>query len=443
MELIDLVPLAVLFAANGHQPVTVADEPRSVETRILTTAEMFELAQRAANSGDLELEERVLKALSTHPENEIRSEARFRLSANMQKRGRLSEGAVLLRAILDEEPDAQRVRLELARVFELMGDEAGARKALREVQAGGLPPDVARLVDRYSAALRSRKPLGASFEISLAPDSNINRATRSDTLGTIIGDFEIDNDAKQQSGIGFAVRGQFYARSPVSDNVNLVGRVNMGGNLYRRSAFNDVSLALAVGPEIALGKDRLAIDFAVGRRWYGQVPFANHIQLAANYLHPINTKTQLRITASASTIRNLRNSLQDGNAFTLTGSVERALSNSMGVGLNISADRQDLRDPGYSTTGGQASIFGYREIGATTLFASLGHSRNYADARQLLFPEKRRDKMFQASVGASFRELRFWSLAPLVRLSYERNQSSVEIYQYRKLRAEFGFTRAF
>ena len=76
----------------------------------------------------------------------------------------------------------------------------------------GLPPAVARLVDRYSEALRAARPCGASLEIALAPDSNINRATRSDTLGTVLGDFDIDKDSKAKSGTGLSLHGQAYRR---------------------------------------------------------------------------------------------------------------------------------------------------------------------------------------------------------------------------------------
>ena len=33
--------------------------------------------------------------------------------------------------------------------------------------------------------------------------------------------------------------------------------------------------------------------------------------------------------------------------------------------------------------------------------------------------------------------------APLVRLTYERNVSSIELFDYRRLRTEFGLARAF
>ena len=80
-----------------------------------------------------------------------------------------------------------------------------------------------RLVDRYSAALRAQKPLGASFELAIAPDSNINRATRSDTLGTVLGDFTLNQDAQARSGVGLALRGQVYGRLCATDQGTING----------------------------------------------------------------------------------------------------------------------------------------------------------------------------------------------------------------------------
>ena len=438
------VALSILAVAvqSGDEPIEFVPTQAS-ETRVLSTAEMFSLAGRAVSAADIPLAERVLTTLSKDPDIHVRNEARFRLAMLHANNERLSDAALLLRSILDEQPEAQRVRLELARLLELMGDETAARRTLREVRAGELPPDVARLVDRYSAALRSRKPIGASLEISIAPDTNINRATRSDTLGTVIGDFVIDENAKQKSGIGGAFRGQFFARSQISGNANLVAKVNAGANLYRRSEFSDLSLALLVGPEIALGKDRSSFEAGVSQRWYGGALFSKHLHLGGTYSLPLNETSQLRFSASALTINNRRNSLQDGKSYSLSVAYERALSNSAGISLTAGADRQDLRDPGYSSTGGQAFASIYKDLGATTIFASAGHGRSFADARLLIYPEKRRDQLYQASIGASFRQLRLWSLSPLIRLTYERNVSSVEIYDYSKFRAEFGFTRAF
>ncbi|KUO54693.1 MAG: hypothetical protein APF82_08700 [Sphingomonadales bacterium BRH_c42] len=425
-------------------PARASETGNEVQHAIkLDAGQLLALAMRAQENGDAVTAEAAYRALFADPSVEMRSEARFRLANLLVKQDRLSEAAILLRAILDEQPQAQRVRLELAHVLDQLGDDAGARRALREAQAGGLPPDVARIVDRYSAALRAQKPLGASIDIALAPDSNINRATRSSTLGTVLGDFILDDDAKQRSGFGLALRGQAYARLPLNKTVNLFGRVSGSADLYRDSEFNDIAFAPTLGPELRSGADRISLE--AGGLWhlFGGKTYSSAATLGLNYFHPLGRKAQMRGAAAVAFVNNRFNSLQDGRTYSVSLGYERALSSRAGAGVTLSVDRQALRDPAYSTWAGQAALFAYRETGPVTLVATANYGRLWADERLLLFPEARSDRPYRASLGATFRNFRIGTFAPFIRATYERNRSTVEIYDYRKVRTEMGVTRAF
>ncbi len=215
----------------------------------LTAPQLFELADRARDSGDFATAETAYRALADNPDIDLRNEARFRLALMLADREhKLKDAALILRRILDERPNAQRVRLELARVQAMMGDLGAARREMRAAQAGGLPPDVERMVRFYAAALKARKPFGGSLDVALAPDSNINRATRSNTLGTVIGDFTLDQDAKARSGLGLALRGQTYFRTPLEKNATLLVRANGSGDLYRDERFDDILIGIQAGP---------------------------------------------------------------------------------------------------------------------------------------------------------------------------------------------------
>lgn len=436
-----MLTLTLLLLAAAPQGVDPPASGRQVLK--LNARDMLSFAAQAEQAGNLDTAEQALRALSHDGDVRVRSEARFRLARIAVRRGGLSEAAQLLRTILDEQPQAQPVRLELARVLAAMGDEAGARKALREAQAGGLPPDVARYVDRYSAALRARKPLGASIEVALAPDTNINRATRSETLGTVLGDFTLDEDARQRSGIGLALRGQVYARQPLGRAINLLARISGTADFYGASGFNDLGIAVSAGPEISSGADRLALEAGRQWRWYGGQPYSQATTLGANLLHPLGRTAQLRVAASTAWIANRRSDLQSGQQYTASIGYERALSARAGLGLTLSADRLALGDPGYSTAGGQLSLVVYRELGPVTAVAAVSHGRLDADARLLIYPRRRSDRSWRASLGGTFRNLRLGSFAPFVRVILERNESTVEVYDYRRLRTEFGITRAF
>lgn len=440
-DLICLLTLLMFPAGTGWAAHPLPTE--SQQTASVSGDELLAIAHRAWMAGEIAVAESAYRALFADPSMHVRSEARFRLALILVALRRLPEAASLLREVLDQQPGAQRVRLELARILELMGDEGGARRALREVQAGGLPPDVARLVDRYSAALRAQKRLGASVDIALAPDSNINRATRSDTLGTVLGDFQIDEDSRQQSGLGLALRGQGYARLPIGKEANLFARVSTSADLYRDGEFSDVALAATVGPEVRLGADRLSVELGGLSRWYGGHAYSRAWTANLNFVRPLGRMAELRGSASVASIDNRLNDIQDGWAYSASLGYERAFSNRAGAGISLSVDRQALRDPGYSTWAGQATLFGYRDLGPITLIATLSHGRLRADERLLLFPEARSDRLYRASLAGTFRNFRVGTLAPFVRMTYDRNRSTSEMYDFRKLRTEFGVTRAF
>ena len=163
---------AVGLVAGG--PVAFAQQPNVVSG--VNAEQLFVMAGQL-EGGERESDaERIYVALEGDNRPEIRNEARFRHAQLLQGRHELDKAASLYRAILAEQPGAQRVRIELAAVLAQAGDLSGAEHELSAMQAGGLPPDIARLVDQYAAALRSSRPFGASFEFALAPSNNINRA---------------------------------------------------------------------------------------------------------------------------------------------------------------------------------------------------------------------------------------------------------------------------
>ncbi len=314
--------------------------------------------------------------------------------------------------------------------MQLLGDNDGALRQFRAAQAAGLPPAVARLVQRYSDALRSQRPSGASFEVAIAPDSNISRATSSDTLGTIFGDFDIDQDSKARSGTGLALSGQVYRRLGFgSSGHDLLVRASGFANLYRHSRFDDTALDLAAGPELRLGPSRLNLELGATQRWYGLKPFTRSIRAGATWVQPVGALTQLRLDGSLSKISNRFNLLQGGRSYSARLAIEHALSQTLGVGIDLSTNRLAARDDGYSTTGWDVNGLAWRDLGRATITAEIGFGRLRADERLVLFPHKRSDRSMRFAVGATFRQLTFGGFAPVARLTIERNRSSIEFFR--------------
>lgn len=439
-----IVVFVVLAAALPLAAVPVADANAGATRTIRASgAQMLNFADEMTRRGRNDDAEAILVLLTRDRDSNIRNEARYRWAKLLRAREQNRDAALLLRRILDERPDATPVRLELAQLLDRMGDKEGAWRQVRAAQVAGLPPAVARLVDRYSAALRALRPHGFSFEIAIAPDSNINRATRSDVLGTVLGDFEIDEDGKAKSGTGLSVSGQAYRRFSMSSNANLLFRASGFANLYRRSRFNELVADLAGGPELRFGHDQLQMEVGATQRWFGQKPYSRAARVAGTFSHPIGTRTLLRLSSSAALIDNQFNDLQDGKAYSGQVQIERALTPTTGIAGSLSLGRQALKDPGYATRDWRAGVTGWHELGRMTLAVTAEFGRLHADDRLVLFPDRRRDRYSRYSVATSFRQLQYAGFAPLLKFSVERNRSSIAFYDYRRSRTEIGIDRAF
>lgn len=425
---------AVAQPSNGELPAgrLTADAPA-----------LLAFGRQLQDGGQPDQAQSLYRALEADPNADIRAEARYRLAGLAIGRKDWAEAALLLRRVLDERPNAAPVRLTLAKVLNEIGDEGAALRELRAAQATGLPLEVARTVDRMSETLRARRPFGVTLEVALAPDSNINTATASDTLGTVIGDFEIDPEGKARSGVGAAIRMSTYVRRPVGEHVSLLARSNLAADLYRDKNFNQVALGISAGPELAFGPVRLNVEAGATRRWFGAQPFEDSLRLDATGALPIGRRSLARARFGLSKVDNKFNDLQDGRLWTGELGVEHALDSRSGVGLTIAGSRAALADAGYSNRAWRAQLSGWREVGRATIHAFASYGTLEADERLSLFPEKRRDRSYRIGAGATMRQWELGGFAPLLRISYERNASNIAFYDYTRRRFEFGVVRAF
>ena len=437
-----LIVAGVAVTLGG--PAAAATEARApVRVVKARAADLLVIADRLANGGDRPQAKRILDLLARDPNRDVRNQARYRQSALLEAEGAMSAAATLLRAILDEAPEAAAVRLKLAAMLHKMGDEESALRELRALRSADLPPAVGRFVDRISASLQASKPFGVQLELALAPDSNINRATRSDTLGTIFGDFTFDENAKQKSGLGAAVRAAAHRRLTFGRDLSLVARLTTDLNLYRDKDFNDISADLSVGPEFRLLGTRFTAEAGVGQRWYGMDPYQRQLRVAGSATRAVDAVSQARLDGSLRWSDNQANNLQDGRGLTLRARYERALSPSLAVAATLTADRFKARDDAYSTRSWTVGLASYRDLGPMTLNVSAEIGRLKADERLQILPDVREDRLTRVSIGAVFRQFTVAGFAPMTRISIERNRSSVEFYDYKRTRTEVGISRAF
>ena len=411
--------------------------------RTLTPVQMFDLADQLAKAGRTDEAIALLEALATNPDTDFRNEARFRLSQLLVADGRTAEAVAYLEAILAERPEAAPARLALARLQAEQGEFAKARRSLDAARAAGLPDRIEAAVDQYRAALRSYRPFGVSVNLGLAADSNINRATSSDVLGTIIGDFTLDEDAQETSGTGLSVGVAAFARLPMEPGLGLLARLNASGDFYGRSQFNDVSVGASVGPEVAWKGGRLQLGASASARWFGGVPLSREWGGDARLSFPIRPVGQASLQPSFRRVNDLRADLRDGERYTLGTTLDRRVTERLSARLTGFVSRFDAISPAYSTSSRGIGVIASWDRPEATWVAGANLSSLEADERIFLYPERREDQTKSVSLSAVVKPLSALGFAPRIEVVHTHADSTVGIYDYRRTAVEFGLQRVF
>jgi hypothetical protein len=436
--------ISIFLAALAAQSAAAAQGPcaGAAECVTATPEQLFALADKLYAEGDKDGAAEILLALTQDKHVELRSEARFRLAALREELGDLEGAAAALRELLAEQPEANRARLELARILEKMGDAGRARAELAQARAIGLPPEVEANVRRYASRLASPRKRGLTLELTAGPDSNINRATTSAFIDTIIAPFELDADARRQSGFGTSGVARFHSTDDIGP-IALLTRANGLANLYDKSRFNDVQLSADTGPQFQLGELSLRPSGIVERRWFGGDLYARGWGGDLALLAPLSDRSQveLRVSRVKQDIRPNRG--QDGWRTAFDIAFTRVLGARTTAQVALRHGRLDARfKPESVRLWGGSLLLAYQGK-SVTLFGEAAIAKSRGEAPLFLFGERRRDTRVDLSGGAILTQARLGGFLPVVRLSHTDSTADIVLWDYKRTRLDVGLTRSF
>jgi len=436
------LPAAVLLIAGlGHaQAATAADTVRTGQQAYSLSWDIG--ARRLMNEGKLDAAELVLdRRLSIAPTD---SQARFLKGMIALTRGNNQLAIQHFRSILIDEPNATRVRLELARAFYLDKDYGNAVRQFQFALAGKPPPEVVANINRHMASIREAKSLSYNFGVSIAPDTNLNAGSSAREVSLFGLPFDLSDDARQKSGIGLAVEvgGEWAPRIGKGKRL----RLGLSGQRreYRGPEFDDMSLAAYAGPRIVSGQWDLSLLGTAYKRWHGSNPYSHATGARVEATHYLTPRLTLSGALSAQNVAYRRGRDREGPLMALNAGGFYALTPSSGATFKGSVSRQKARIDAYSSWSGFVAAGYYKDLPmGFSVYAEPSYSLARYDEALLGFGRKRADNSKSLLVTLLNRHLVLTRFTPRVSYTFTRQNSSIRLYDFKRNRVEIGLTTVF
>lgn len=357
----------------------------------------------------------------------------------------------MFRKILDDSPGQTRVRLELAKTMLLMGKNGAADYHLRLAQNDDeLPEDIRRTVSATRGILRGKRNWRFSFDVGLAPDTNINNGSSAETVDINFGPFslplDLNDDAKSKTGIGQTGSYSAAIRVGLKGDTKLLVESDARLLNYKGSDSDDFDVSLAAGPEFSLGGGtRLSAQALGNYRWYGGDLATREFGMRLDLQHYLSDGQRIGLRFDGRRSLSGYGDEYSGWKYSAAASYERVIGRSFIASGGLFGQRASISDDGYAhwALGLNAGIGGELPLGFNAgLSGSI--SRAFYDAPiQIYSNDERAEWRYAARAYLGLRKMRFMGFSPSVDYIYTRTDSNYSLYQSDRHRVNFKFSRYF
>lgn len=369
--------------------------------------------------------------------------------------GQPTRAVFALERVLAMEPGNARARAEIARAYLAIGETDRAREEFENVKRQGVPPAVAATIERFLAAVEhlegEKRPTWKGYlEATYGIDDNVNSS---------------------MSGTGLAVPGFGGAVISLGPGLTRTGDdfITLGGGLRYRHPLGD-GVSFVAGAAVSQRHNRHDSNFDLGSfdgnaglMWTrGSDIFSLNLQnsmlvlqsdryreatgFTGQWQRNLSDKEQLTGYLQYSELKYPAARVRDADRWVAGGAYARGFDSGLigFAGLYLGSEREQAS--GFPSFG--HDLWGARLGGelplsqSVAVFGSLSfEDRRYGGPDLPLFPQTRKDGQLNILMGANFTPAKDWLLTP--QLSFTRNDSNIQLNDYRRGVASVTLRRAF
>lgn len=368
----------------------------------------------------------------------------------------LGEAIAAFRAILIDQPQLVRVRLELANAFFLRGSDGLSRQQFELVLAGEPPPAMANNIYRFLRAIRARRKWTGYLSANIEQNDNVNSGIQVDTVNLGAFRFVLNQDSQPRSVTGLSIGTGGEYQYPLDAEGKRRWRFGIDTQRfeYKEKEFDQSYIRLRSGPRwLVSRRSEVSLQGFGSRRWIDTERVSDEYGLMLDSRFQVTQKFGINARTSwqkthfpqSSTVwqAELDYSLEGFYSFsplfqgsagvgysivrpkrgdarkTTTDSVQLGLSTILPkgwtLGTNFEWDRRRHRVPAQS-------------LGANNLLVSGGLRLDRARSHRLYFLN---------------RQITFFGFSPQLVVTRDRQRSNSFLHDYQRTRGDLRFIKQF
>lgn len=367
--------------------------------------------------------------------------------------GHAGEGVLALERYIANFPGNSAARLELARGYFVLGDDARAREEFDAVLKTDPPAAVQANIQRFMDAIRARESryrstAGFYAEVGIGSDSNVNAGVDSANVTLpIFGPVTLLGGVRTGDLFTHLAAGA-YLTHPIAPGVALFGSVNGDAKLnHNDDAFDQSNLGIAGGVSLLKDKNLWRATVSHSMLWVDDDRFRSVTGLAGEVHHQLD---ELQMLNGALQFAALdypgANSARDAHFYGLSAGYRKAFVGRMQPLLSVSLNygeednRRGRPDLGRAIVGGRVAL-AITPAPRWSFAAGGVYQESRYDGPDILFGVVRKDRYLGLDLSASYALSR--NLSVRGEYQFVKNDSNLALFEYDrnliavKLRYEF------
>lgn len=357
--------------------------------------------------------------------------------------GHAGEGVLALERYVINFPGNVQARLELARGYFILGDDARARDEFTDILKVSPPPEVTVKVERYLDAIRSRESAyqtsaSAFIEYGFGYDSNINGGlSRATATVPNFGVITIANSGRKTDSGFSQLNGGVAITHPLAPGTALFG--SMSGDFKMHASgkeFDQGSRGISGGASYLKDNNLFRATLSFNQMDVNHGRFRSSTGLTGEWTHQINELQTIGGLLQHSTLDYPGNNNLRDSRLTVAGLNYRlALIGKWQPMVLISGnlgreDNQRGRDDLARNIRGLRTALSMTPLPKWALSLGATHQQSEHAAQDTLFATTRRDDYYSLDLSASYALRNNLSLRGEAIVA--RNHSNQELYKYRR-----------